>query len=129
MTCRPCMTCDIGFGLSPPCYHFFPKVDPFTEECLPCVPGQNYSAENDTSSCRSCGNCPLHVIVDKHYTPSQKTECKQQCEYPFYYENGHCIRCCPCVLGAVKEARCSKFGLLVSKCCWRHSKIANVLET
>ena len=43
--CRPCKICPAGFGLSPPCYHLLPKVEPFEEKCVPCVLGETYPQE------------------------------------------------------------------------------------
>ena len=112
--CKECRKCLPGFGLNPPCFNSGITVEPVTEACQRCVLG-TFSSGTDSSRCKPCGRCPAHVLVKKNCTPLHKTECTMECEKPYYYSNGYCIKCCPCIQGAQNDLRCIGFGSLVSK--------------
>ncbi|XP_031555731.1 tumor necrosis factor receptor superfamily member 19-like [Actinia tenebrosa] len=120
-SCLTCNNCPSGRGLYPPCgselYHTA-RID-----CFPCTEN-TYSDEYGPSSCKSCGICSSHEIVNNNCTASQNTNCSKACARGYYYDTTThgCQQCSECCGNGedIRIEECKKHDMPRSKQCSVH---------
>ncbi|XP_067041652.1 uncharacterized protein [Acropora muricata] len=105
-TCRKCLLCQPGLGLSPQCGTKL-SIHNLKIKCEPCILGKTYSEVEGTSSCKPCSSCADHQTIVKNCTLYADSQCKDTCSKEFYFEDltGDCQPCSWCCSDGSNKVR------------------------
>ena len=117
VACWPCPPCNEGSGSSVPCGAVVTVGTKL--QCVPCVPGTNFSDGPGTGQCQPCGMCSgKHEIVHSECNPENDVVCK--CDVGFFRNKTtqECLLCASCCSGdhSVLE-HCLRDGDEIKKKC------------
>lgn len=115
--CWPCPKCNEGLGSSIPCRT---TVTVGTNlQCVPCVPGTNFSDITGTSQCKPCGMCSgKHEVVHSECTRESDVICK--CDVGFFRNKTtqECLPCTSCCSAdQYIQENCKRDGVAIQKKC------------
>lgn len=126
ISCRPCRNlhgCPHGMGVSIACGDIVPEGTHI--QCVPCVPGRNFSANYDNKPCQTCRTMFCHKnekIIGTCLVEKDMSKCSGTCKTGFYPNGNHLDDCQPCSVcrnGSLTRhvEKCKNDGLPVDKQC------------